>query len=166
MRRLPRLRPRPKRTPPRGTPLRPRDGRSLRRGRRPRRSKALKAEKARLQQVREAEAARAREEAERRAAEATAAALEKAEAKIKRETPPGGSRVDTIRRLFEGGPSSKRNINLDAEDSRSSGDSATATRTRRKGKGKTPEKARRPTEGHPRDSDPFFTCSDGEGRDR
>ena len=51
---------------------------------------ALEAEKARLQQAREAEAAHAREEAERRAAAATAAAMEEAEAKLQRETPPGG----------------------------------------------------------------------------
>ena len=50
---------------------------------------ALEAEKARLQRAREAEAARAREEAERRAAAATAAAMEEAEAKLRRETPPG-----------------------------------------------------------------------------
>ena len=52
---------------------------------------ALEAEKARLQQAREAEAARAREEAEGRAVAATAAAMEVAEAKLQRETPPGGS---------------------------------------------------------------------------
>ena len=52
---------------------------------------ALEADKARLQQAREAEAARAREEAEARAAAATAAAMEEAEAKLRRETPPGGS---------------------------------------------------------------------------
>ena len=57
---------------------------------------ALEAEKARLQRAREAEAARAREEAERRAAAATAAAVEEAEAKLQRETPPGGSRVQTL----------------------------------------------------------------------
>ena len=57
---------------------------------------ALEAEKARLQQAREAEAARAREEAEGRAAAATAAAMEEAEAKLCRETPPGGSRVETL----------------------------------------------------------------------
>ena len=52
---------------------------------------ALEAEKARLQQTREAEVARAREEAEGRAVAATAAAMAKAEAKLRRETPPGGS---------------------------------------------------------------------------
>ena len=57
---------------------------------------ALEAEKARLQQAREAEAARAREEAERRAAAATAATMEEAETKLQRETPPGGSRVETL----------------------------------------------------------------------
>ena len=57
---------------------------------------ALEAEKAWLQQAREAKAARAREEAEGRAAAATAAAMEEAEAKLRRETPPGGSRVETL----------------------------------------------------------------------
>ena len=54
---------------------------------------ALEAEKAQLQRARESEAAHAQEEAERRAAAATAAAMEEVEAKLKRETPPGGSRV-------------------------------------------------------------------------
>ena len=62
---------------------------------------ALEAEKARLQQAREAGAARAREEAEGRAAAATAAAMEEAEAKLRRKTPPGGSRVQTLRKLLE-----------------------------------------------------------------
>ena len=61
---------------------------------------ALEAEKARLQQAREAEAVHARGEAERRAAAATAAAMEVAEAKLRREIPPGGSRVETLRKLF------------------------------------------------------------------
>ena len=52
---------------------------------------ALEGEKARLQPAREAEAVRAREEAKRRAAAATSAAMEEAEAKLQRETPPGGS---------------------------------------------------------------------------
>ena len=67
----------------------------------------LEAEKVRLQQAREAKAARAREEAEGRAAAATAAAMEEAEAKLRRETPPGGSRVETLRKLFQGDASSK-----------------------------------------------------------
>ena len=127
---------------------------------------ALEAERARLQQVREAETARAREEAERRAAEATAAAIEEAEAKIRRETPPGGSCVDTLRRLFGGDLSSRMKFDVDGEDSRRSEDSGPATRHRRKGKGKNPERARRPAEEHPHDSDPFVTCSNGDGRDR
>ena len=73
--------------------------------------------------------------------------------------------MDTLRRPFEGDPSSRMKMYLDADDSRGSEDSAPATRSRCKGKGKTPEKARRPTEGHVRDSDPCFTCSDGDGRD-
>ena len=68
---------------------------------------ALEAQKARLLQAREAEAARAREEAEARAAAATAAAMEEAEAKLRRETPPGASRVETLRKLFEGDASSR-----------------------------------------------------------
>ena len=77
---------------------------------------ALEAEKARLQQAREAEAARAREEAEGRAAAATAAAMEEAEAKLCSETPPGGSRVETLRRLFEGDASSKMTLDLEEGD--------------------------------------------------
>ena len=120
---------------------------------------ALEAEKARLQQTREAEAARAREEVERRAAAATAAAMEEAEAKLRRETPPGGSRVETLRKLFEGDASSK--MTLDEADTGSSGSSGPTAHRRRKVKGKTPERPRRPPGGHPHDSDPFFTASDG-----
>ena len=125
---------------------------------------ALEAEKAQLQQAREAEAARAREEAEVRAAAATAAAMEEAEAKLRRETPPGGSRVETLRKLFEGDASSK--MTLDEADTGSSGSSGPTARRRRKGKGKTPERPRRPAGGHPHDSDPFFTASDGDERGR
>ena len=120
---------------------------------------ALEAEKARLQQTREAEAARAREEAERRAAAATAAAMEEAEAKLRRETPRGGSRVETLRKLFEGDASSK--MTLDEVETGSSGSSGPTAHQRRKGKGKTPERPRRPAGGHPHNSDPFFTASDG-----
>ena len=125
---------------------------------------ALEAQKARLQQAREAEAARAREEAEVRAAAATAAAMEEAEAKLRRETPPGGSRVETLRKLFEGDASSK--MTLDEADTGSSGSSGPTAYRRRKGKGKTPERPRRPAGGHPHDSDPFFTASDGDERGR
>ena len=125
---------------------------------------ALEAEKARLQQAREAEAARAREEAEGRAAAATAAAMEEAEAKLRRETPPGGSRVETLRKLFEGDASSK--MTLDEADTGSSGSSGPTAYRRRKGKGKTPERPQRPAGGHPHDSDPFFTASDGDERGR
>ena len=124
---------------------------------------ALEAEKARLQQTRAAEAARAREDAERRAAAATAAAMEEAETKLRRETPPGGSRVETLRKLFEGDASSK--MTLDEADKGSSRSSGPTAHQRRKGKGKTPERPRRPAGGHPHDSDPFFTASDGAGRD-
>ena len=126
---------------------------------------ALEAEKARLQRAREAEAARARVEAERRAAAATAAAMEEAEAKLQRETPPGGSRVETLRKLFEGDASSKMKLDLEEDDTGSSGDSGPTAYRRRRGKGKTPDRARRPAGGHPHDSDPSFTASDADGRD-
>ena len=125
---------------------------------------ALEAQKARLQQAREAEAARAREKAEVRAAAATASAMEEAEAKLRRETPPGGSRVETLRKLFEGDASSR--MTLDEADTGSSGSSCPTARRRRKGKGKTPGRPRRPAGGHPHDSDPFFTASDGDERGR
>ena len=127
---------------------------------------ALEAERARLQRAREAEAARAREEAERRATAATAAAMEEAEAKLQRETPLGGSRVETLRRLFEGDASSKMALDPEEVDTGSSGDSGPTAHRRRRGKGKTPERRRRPAGGHPHDSDPFFTASDGDERDR
>ena len=125
---------------------------------------ALEAEKAQLLQAREAEVARAREEAEGRAAAATAAAMEEAEAKLRRETPPGGSRVETLRKLFEGDASSK--MTLDEVDTGSSGGSGPTAYRWRKGKGKTPERSRRPAGGHPHDSDPYFTASDGDKRGR
>ena len=114
---------------------------------------ALEAERARLQRAREAEAARAREEAERRAAAATAPAMEEPEAKLRRQTPPGGSRVETLRRLFEGDASSKMTLDLEEVDTGSSGSSG-------------PTAYRRPAGGHPHDSDPFLTASDGDGRNR
>ena len=127
---------------------------------------ALEAEKARLQRAREAEAARAREEAEGQAAAATAAAMEEAEAKLRRETPPGGSRVETLRRLFEGDASSKMTLDLEEVNTGSSGSSGPTAYRRRKGKGKTPDRSRRPAGGHPHNSDPFFTASDGDERGR
>ena len=125
---------------------------------------ALEAEKAGLQQARKAEAARAREEAEGRAAAATTAAMGEAEAKLRREIPPGGSRVETLRKLFEGDASSK--MTLDEADTGSSGSSGPTAHRRRKGKGKTPKRPRRPAGGHPHNSDPFFTASDGDERGR
>ena len=121
---------------------------------------ALEAGKARLQRAREAEAARAPKEAKGRAAAATAAAMEESEAKLQRETPPGGSRVETLRKLFEGDASSKMKLDLEEDDTGSSGDSGPAAYRRRRGKGKTPERERRPAVGNPHDSDPFFTASD------
>ena len=127
---------------------------------------ALEAEKARPQQAREAEAACDREGAERRAAAATAAAMEEAEAKLRRDTPPEGSRVETLRKLFEGDASSKMTLDLEEVDTGSSGSSGPTAYRRRKGKGKTPDRSRRPAGGHPPDSDPFFTASDGDERGR
>ena len=127
---------------------------------------ASEAEKARLQQARDAEAARAQEEAEGRAAAATAAAMAEAEAKLRRETPPGASRVETLRKLFEGDASSKMALDPEEVDTGSSGSSGPTAYRRRKGKGKTPERSRRPAGGHPPDSNPFFTASDGDARGR
>ena len=127
---------------------------------------ALETEKARLQQTREAKAARAREEAKRRAAAATPAAMEEAEAKLCRETPPGGSRVETLRKLFEGDASSKMALDPGEVDTGSSGSSGPTAYRQRKGKGKTPERARRPAGGHPHDIDPSFTARDGDERGR
>ena len=104
--------------------------------------------------------------AEGRAAAATAAAMEEAEAKLQRETPPGGSRVETLRKPFEGDASCKMKLDLEEDNTGSSGDSGPTAYQRKRGKGKTPERARRPAGGHPHDSDPFFTASDGDGRDR
>ena len=127
---------------------------------------ALQAEKARLQQAREAEAARAQEGAKKRAAAATAAAMEEAEAKLQRETPPGGSRVETLQKLFKGDASSKMTLDLEEVHTGSSGDSGPTTYRRTRGKGKTPERSRRPAGGHPHDLDPSFTASDWDGRGR
>ena len=46
--------------------------------------------------------------------------MEEAEKRIKRETPPGGSQVDTHRRLFQEGSASWMKIYFDVEDSWSS----------------------------------------------
>ena len=92
--------------------------------------------------------------------------MEEAEAKLQRETPPGGSRVETLRKLFEGDASSKMKLDLEEDDTGSSGDSGATAHRRKSGKQKTPERARRPAGEHPHDSDPFFTVSDGDGRDR
>ena len=126
----------------------------------------MEAEKARLQRAPEAEAARAREEAEWPPAPATGAAMEEAEARLQGETPPGGSRVETVQKLFKGDASSKMTLDLEDADTGSSGDSGPTAYRRWRGKGKTPERSRRPAGGHPHDSDPFFTASDGDGRDR
>ena len=92
--------------------------------------------------------------------------MEEAEAKLQRETPLGGSRVETLQKLFEGDASSKMKLDLEEDDTGSSGDSGPTAYRRRRGKGKTPERARRPACRHPHDFDPFFTASDGDGRDR
>ena len=92
--------------------------------------------------------------------------MAEAEAKLRRETPPGGSRVETLRKLFEGDASSKMALDPEEVNTGSSGSSGPTAYRRRKGKGKTPERSRRPAGGHPHDSDPFFTASDGDERGR
>ena len=72
--------------------------------------------------------------------------------------------METLRKLFEGDASSK--MTLDEADTGSSGSSGPTAHRRRNGKGKTPERPRRPAGGHPHDSDPFFTASDGDERGR
>ena len=104
--------------------------------------RTLEADKARRQQQREREDVPAQEEAEKRAAEATAAATENAERKIRRETPPGGSRVDTLRRFFDKDPVSRMKMDLEAGDSLNSERSGPAACPRRNGRGKTPERPR------------------------
>ena len=121
---------------------------------------------ARLQRAGEEEAGCARESVERRAAEATATATEEAEKYLQWDTPPGGCGLDTLRRLLEGDSASKMKINLDAEDPQSSDDSNRASRHHGGRKWKTPRRVQRPADGHPHNSDPFFTCSDGEEQDR
>ena len=54
-------------------------------------------------------------------------------------------------------------IDLEAEDSQSSEDSGCAPRHCRTGKRKTGERARKPAKGHPHDSNPFVSSSDGNG---
>ena len=90
-----------RRKPRRGRPSRPRRGKAPRRGPRLKlRSGPLQLEKAQLRRVRDKEAASPLDEAERQAHEATAAAMEEDEKKIKRETPPGGSCADGLQRSF------------------------------------------------------------------
>ena len=72
--------------------------------------------------------------------------------------------METLRKLFEGDASSK--MTLDEADTGSSESSGPTAHRRRKGKGKTPERPRRPAGGHPHNSDPFFTASDGDERGR
>ena len=49
--------------------------------------------------------------------------MEEAEAKLQRGTPPGGSRVETLRKLFEGDAPSQLKLDLKEDDTGSSGDS-------------------------------------------
>ena len=127
-------------------------------------NRALEAEKARLQQEPEREAAHAHKEAKKRAAEATAAALEEAERKIQGKTCPGGSCVDTLRRFYDEDPATRMKTDLYAGVYPSSEASGPATGPRCKGKGKTPEMAQGTAERNPHDSNPFVTCSDGDGQ--
>ena len=128
--------------------------------------RAQEAAKAQLQQQREREDACAYEEAQKCAAEANAPAMEEAEWKIRRETPPGRFRVDTLHRFFDVDPACRMKIHLDMGDSRSSEGTGLATRPRRKGKGKIPERPRRYAKRHSHDTNPFVTCCDGDGRRR
>ena len=89
--------------------------------------------------------------------------MEEAGRKIRRETPPEGSGVHTIRRFFDGDPASRMKIYLDVEGSRGSEGSGPATRLRRKRKEETRESPRRSAERQPHDSAPFVTCSGGDG---
>ena len=125
--------------------------------------RALEAEKARLQQQREPEAACAHEEAKKRATEATSAVEDGR--KIRRQTPPGASRVDTLWWSFDGDWAFRMKIGLDAQDSRSGKGSSPATPPRRKGKQRTSGRPRRSAERHLHDSNPFVSCSDGDGGD-
>ena len=102
---------------------------------------ALEGRKAQLQRVHEEETALAHEQAERQAADATAAVMEGAEKKMKRGTSPGRSRLDTLRKLFEGDSASRMKIRPDAEDLRSSKDSGCAPVTTTRARG-------RPRKGH------------------
>ena len=125
---------------------------------------AAAAEEARLTQE-----AIACKEAEVKALEEALAqerAKKEAEAKLRRETPPGGSQVETLQKVFEGDASSKMALDPVEVDSGSSGSSGPTAYRQWKGKGKTPERSRRPAGGHPHDSDPFFTASDGDERGR
>ena len=114
----------------------------------------LEGKNAWLQRVREEETAGAHEEAKKRAAEATGAAMEEPKKKIKRETPRGGSRVNTPPMLFQGDSASRMKTDLDAEASRSSEGSSRALRHRRKGKGKTSKGTGGPPRGTPTTSTP------------
>ena len=91
--------------------------------------------------------------------------MEDDERKIKCKMPPGGSSMDTLRRLFQGDFSSRMKIDLDTEDCLCSKGGGRASRHRCNGKRKTPKRVRRPALKHPNDSNPFITCSDGDGRD-
>ena len=74
--------------------------------------------------------------------------------------------METPQKLFEGDASSKTKLDLEEDDTGSSGDSEPTVYRRRRGKGKTPERARRPAGGQPHDSNPLFTAGDGDRRDR
>ena len=79
---------------------------------------------------------------------------------------PQGFRVDTFWRFCNWDPASRMQVNLAAEDSRSSQGSGPATRPRCKGKAKTRERPRRLGARHPHDSNPVVTCSVGDGHSR
>ena len=144
----PKRRLRPRRTPPRRKPSRPRDGRSLRR--RPRRRRSWQRWKRKRRGCSRPGKPRRLvlgRKPKRELPQPPPPQWEEAEAKLRREIPPGASRVETLRKLFEGDAFSR--MALDEADTGSSGSSGTTARRRRKGKGKTPERPRRPAGGTP-----------------
>ena len=75
--------------------------------------------------------------------------MEEAKKKVKRKTPPGGSCVDTLGRLFQGDSASRMNTDLDAEDSRSSGEAAAPHVTAAGARGRHPKEHGGPPRGTP-----------------
>ena len=136
-------------TPRSGKPSKPRDGRSPTRRPGPRR----RPEPWKRRRPGSSRSVRGRLPAPTRkprgVSKATAAAMEEAERKINRKTPPGGSCVDTLRSLFEGDPVSRIMIDRDAEDARSSKGSGRPTVTTAGARGIPPKRHRGPPRSTP-----------------